>query len=113
MAAPRSVPPLSPAELQGLVARAGLELNPGQLADLVLVWRQLSGLVGQLPRERALRDDLAFAFRLTPPPADATSMAGKPPRRAAPPKPAPRAAKAAPPRSAKPRAAAARVRKKR
>ena len=40
MALAHPAPPvaaLSPAELHGLVARAGLELNPGQLADLVLV----------------------------------------------------------------------------
>ncbi len=57
----------SPAEMQVLVAHAGLKLNPGQIADLVLAWRQLSMLVASIPRERKLADDQAFVFRLPPP----------------------------------------------
>ncbi|MDE2582019.1 MAG: hypothetical protein KGL52_10315 [Rhodospirillales bacterium] len=66
-AAAGPVPPLNVAEMQVLVARAGLVLNPGQLADLVLVWRQLAGLAASLPRERPMADDQAFAFRLPSP----------------------------------------------
>jgi hypothetical protein len=62
-------PPLSPAEMQVLVSRAGLTLNPGQMADLVLAWRQVVGLLALIPRDRPLADDQAFVFRL-PPPAD-------------------------------------------
>ncbi|MGH7042790.1 MAG: amidase family protein, partial [Acetobacteraceae bacterium] len=70
-AAPASAPAsLSPAEMQMLTTRAGLVLNPGQVADLVLVWRQLSGLIALLPRERPMLDDQAFVFRL-PAPAEA------------------------------------------
>ena len=62
-----SVPPLSPGEMQLLLARAGLVLNPGQVADLVLAWRQVAGLIASLPRDRPLADDMAYEFRLTPP----------------------------------------------
>jgi hypothetical protein len=61
-----SVPPLSPGEMQLLLARAGLALNPGQVADLVLAWRQVAGLIASLPRDRPLADDMAYAFRLVP-----------------------------------------------
>jgi hypothetical protein len=91
-----SVPPapiLSPAEMQVLVARTGLTLNPGQMADLVLVWRQLAGLIALLPRERPLADDQAFAFRLPPPAAAAAAAATRTAR----------------PRTGRPRAAASRV----
>ncbi len=59
----------SPAEMQILLAPTGLALNPGQVADLVLAWRQLAGLIAAIPRDRPLADDQAFAFRLAPPPA--------------------------------------------
>ena len=61
-----SVPPLSPGEMQLLLARAGLALNPGQVADLVLAWRQVAGLIASLPRDRPLADDMAYTFRLMP-----------------------------------------------
>jgi hypothetical protein len=61
-----SVPPLSPGEMQLLLSRAGLALNPGQVADLVLAWRQVAGLIASLPRDRPLADDMAYAFRLAP-----------------------------------------------
>jgi hypothetical protein len=63
--------PVTPAEMQAMVARAGLTLNPGQLADLVLAWRQLSGLIAAIPRDRPLADDQAYVFRLPPAPAPA------------------------------------------
>jgi len=50
-----------------LVARTGLTLNPGQMADLVLAWRQLAGLIAAIPRQATLADDQAFVFRLPPP----------------------------------------------
>jgi hypothetical protein len=62
-----SVPSLSPGEMQLLLSRAGLALNPGQVADLVLAWRQVAGLIASMPRDRPLADDMACAFRLTPP----------------------------------------------
>ena len=74
--------------MQVLVSRAGLTLNPGQMADLVLAWRQMVGLLGLIPRDRPLIDDQAFVFRLPPP--------------AAPAKPAPVKAAAAKPAPAKP-----------
>ena len=57
----------TPAEMEQMVARAGLTLNPGQMADLVLSWRQLSALVASLPHDRPLVDDLPYAFRPPPP----------------------------------------------
>jgi hypothetical protein len=60
-------PPISLAEMQVLVSRAGLTLNPGQMADLVLAWRQVVGLLALIPRDRPLVDDQAFVFRLPPP----------------------------------------------
>ena len=65
-----SVPPVSlasPAEIQSLVTRAGLMLNPGQMADLVLAWRQVAALIAEMPRDRGFEDDMALAFRLPPP----------------------------------------------
>ncbi len=95
---------LTPAELGVLLDRAGLTLNPGQVADLVLVWRQLAGMVAQLPRDRKLADDQAYVFRLPVP--DATPRHAAPrlaaPRLAAPRLAAPRPAAAKPP--ARPRA---------
>ncbi len=63
--------------MQTLLAASGLVLNPGQMADLVLAWRQVAGLIGSIPRDRPMADDLAFAFRLPPP----APVAGKPPAR--------------------------------
>ncbi len=77
---PAAVPTISPAEIQILISRAGLVLNPGQVADLVQAWRQVAGLIATIPRDRPLVDDMALTFRLPPPVADA---------------PAPRMAKAA------------------
>src|ERR1700750_2023465 len=62
-----SVPPISPGEMQLLLSRAGLVLNPGQIADLVLAWRQVAGLIASIPHDRPLADDMALAFRLAPP----------------------------------------------
>ncbi len=113
-----AVPTISPAEMQILVSRAGLVLNPGQVADLVLAWRQVAGLIASLPHDRPLADDLALSFRLPPPAADPapsrparTSAPSKkaapkkaPGRRAAAKRAAPKTpAKAKPPARAKPR----------
>ncbi len=102
-------PPISPAEMQVLVSRAGLTLNPGQMADLVLAWRQMVGLLGLIPRDRPLLDDQAFVFRLPPPAGAAEPRAAQKPTSAKPVAkksvtPAPRAAKktvAAAPRAGK------------
>lgn len=67
----------SPAEMQTLLAATGLALNPGQVADLVLAWRQVAGLIASIPRDRPLADDQAFAFRLPPPPAERKAPARK------------------------------------
>jgi hypothetical protein len=53
--------------MQLLLSRAGLALNPGQVADLVLAWRQVAGLIAGMPHARPLADDIAFSFRLMPP----------------------------------------------
>jgi hypothetical protein len=53
--------------MQVLVSRAGLTLNPGQMADLVLAWRQVVALLALIPRDRPVVDDQAFVFRLPPP----------------------------------------------
>lgn len=63
----KPMPSVGPAEMQAMVARAGLTLNPGQMADLVLAWRQLAGLIAMIPRDRPLADDQAYVFRLPPP----------------------------------------------
>jgi hypothetical protein len=65
--APATQSPLSPAEMDLLVARTGLTLNPGQMADLVLAWRQVAGLIASIPRSDMLVDDQAFVFRLPGP----------------------------------------------
>jgi hypothetical protein len=65
---PGTLPPFSPAEMDLLVARTGLTLNPGQMADLVLAWRQLAGLIASIPPAPAMADDQAFVFRLPGPP---------------------------------------------
>jgi hypothetical protein len=67
MVPPGTPTPLSPAEMDLLVARTGLTLNPGQMADLVLAWRQVAGLIATIPRSTALADDQAFVFRLPGP----------------------------------------------
>ena len=72
-----SAPSVSLPQMQVLVARAGLVLNPGQMADLVLVWRQLAGLIASIPRDRPLLDDQAFVFRLPPPEAAARPVGAK------------------------------------
>ena len=74
---------ISPAEMQILVSRTGLVLNPGQMADLVLAWRQLAGLIASLPKERPLVDDLAFSFRLPTPAGTPRRPAKKAQRKAA------------------------------
>src|SRR5215471_10699535 len=61
------VPTISPGEMQLLLSRAGLILNPGQVADLVLAWRQVEGLIGSIRHDRPLADDMALTFRLPPP----------------------------------------------
>ena len=68
-----TVPTISPAEMQILISRSGLVLNPGQMADLVLAWRQVAGLIAAIPQGRPLVDDLALTFRLPPPSAAATA----------------------------------------
>lgn len=83
------LPPVSPAEMQTLVSRAGLSLNPGQMADLVLAWRQMAGLLALIPRDRPMTDDQAYVFRLPP---AATVEASAAPKDT----PAPKAAKPAP-----------------
>ena len=88
-----SVPPISPGEMQLLLSRAGLVLNPGQVADLVLAWRQVAGLIASIPHDRPLADDMAYAFHL-PLPAGTTQAA--PARAAAPSTPRPKAKAAAP-----------------
>lgn len=72
---PAVAPSISPVEMALLTARAGLALNPGQMADLVLAWRQLLELAALIPRERPLVDDFAFAPRLAPPPLTRASPA--------------------------------------
>jgi hypothetical protein len=71
-------PPLSPGEMQLLLSRAGLVLNPGQVADLVLAWRQVAGLIASIPHDRPLVDDLAFAFHVPPPAAKPIAVAARP-----------------------------------
>lgn len=69
------VPTISPAEMQILISRSGLVLNPGQMADLVLAWRQVAGLIATIPPGRKLADDMAIAFRLPPPDASGAAEA--------------------------------------
>ena len=91
------IPLLSAAEMQVLIARAGLTPNPGQVADLVLAWRQIVALLGLIPRDRPLADDQAFVFRVPPPAASAKPAA-------TPRQPPPTARKTAVPASKKPAA---------
>ena len=62
-----------------MISRAGLNLNAGQMADLALAWRQITELLGRIPREGALVDDQAYVFRLPPP---GTRPTAKPARKA-------------------------------
>jgi hypothetical protein len=62
--------PLTLAEMELLVSRTGLDLNPGQMADLVLAWRHLSELIGRLPRDRPLLGTCNFISVPPPPPAE-------------------------------------------
>ena len=78
-----SAPLTSPAELDQMVRRAGLNLNAGQTADLALAWRQITELLGRIPREWRLVDDQAFVFRLPPPAPAAPALAKKAPARKA------------------------------
>ena len=75
--------PLSPAEMQVLIARAGLTLNPGQIADLVLAWRQIVGLLALIPRDRPLVGRSSLRFPPAParrmPPGRPTHRRGAPP----------------------------------
>jgi len=53
-------------------------LNPGQVADLVLAWRQVAGLIESIPHDRPLADDMALTFRLPPPAAVPVTAAAVP-----------------------------------
>lgn len=64
---PAALPGVTPAEMDYLIARAGLTLNAGQTADLVLAWRQVSALSASIPRKPLLADDATGVFRLPPP----------------------------------------------
>lgn len=90
-----ALPSVSLAEMEFLVTRTGLTLNAGQMADLVLAWRQVSALIATIPRETTPADDCAFAFRLRPP---VVPQPRKPARPSAPKTEAP---KAAPPKVAR------------
>ena len=111
-----TVPTISPAEMQILISRSGLVLNPGQMADLVLAWRQVAGLIAAIPQGRPLADDMALTFRLPSPggtatrPAESTAS-GRAPKPAVKPgkpaaKPARKAARAAAPAKASTKATA-------
>src|SRR6201999_871425 len=81
--------------MQLLVSRAGLVLNPGQVADLVLAWRQVAALIAAIPHDRPLADDLAYTFRLQPPgPTEGKATAARASRPARPKPPAKAKAKA-------------------
>ncbi len=73
-----TVPTISPGEMQVLLSRSGLVLNPGQVADLVLAWRQVAALIATIPTDRPLADDMATAFRLPPPRGEAEIRARAP-----------------------------------
>ena len=55
------------AEIEILAARAGLHLNPGQMADLAIAWRYAVQAAALVPRVIRFADDFAFAFHLAPP----------------------------------------------
>ena len=65
------LPSVTPAEMEFLISRTGMHLNAGQVADLVLAWRQVSAVAATIPRKPIPADDFAFAFRLPPPGAGA------------------------------------------
>lgn len=73
--------PLTLAEMELLVSRTGLDLNPGQMADLVLAWRHLSELIARLPRDRPLLGVCSFVSLPQPPPTEPRA-APKPAKRA-------------------------------
>jgi hypothetical protein len=77
-------------------------LNPGQVADLVLAWRQVAGLIESIPHDRPLADDMALTFRLPPPTSASTAatVVHAPAKKAA----APKRATAKPVAKAKPKA---------
>jgi hypothetical protein len=77
MLPPRPAPIPTPAEMQALLAPTGLVLNSGQMADLVLAWRQVTRLIAAIPRDRPLADDLACAFRVPPPAPSAVRPAAR------------------------------------
>ncbi|HUZ62204.1 MAG TPA: hypothetical protein VMU82_00670 [Acetobacteraceae bacterium] len=62
-----SLASLTQAEMELLARRAGLTLNAGQMADLVLAWKGLAPLAAAIPRARPMTDDQAYVFRLPPP----------------------------------------------
>jgi len=70
--------------MQLLLSRAGLVLNPGQVADLVLAWRQVAGLIASITQDRPLADDMALRFRLLSPSGAAAAPRGRPAAKAAP-----------------------------
>ncbi len=88
----QALPSVTPEEMEFLVSRTGMTLNAGQVADLVLAWRQVSALAATIPRRPVPADDFAFAFRLPPP---APRPAGKAKPAAAPKAKAAKGAKAA------------------
>jgi hypothetical protein len=103
---PRPAPPtVTRDEVELLVRRAGLSLNPGQKADLALSFQHLVTLAATLPRARPLADEPAFVF-LPPLPASLPQPASSPAPKAAKAGQAPKAAagKAAASRPAKPAA---------
>src|SRR3974390_1565229 len=73
-----TVPTISPGEMQLLLSRAGLVLNPGQVADLVLAWRQVAGLIAMIPHDRPPARDMALASGLPPPAGTAPPVAPRP-----------------------------------
>jgi hypothetical protein len=97
-----AMPTISPGEMQLLLSRAGLVLNPGQVADLVLAWRQVAGLIASIPHDRPLADDMAYAFRLPPPEGESPVTPSPKAKRAVPrSRAAAKAKKAAPKRAAR------------
>ena len=79
MALPVATTQLTPlAELEPMVSRAGLTLNAGQMADLALAWRQITELLGRIPRDATLLDNQAYVFRVAPPVAQQMKLPGKP-----------------------------------
>ena len=71
-----ALPSVTPAEMEFLISRTGMTLNAGQIADLVLAWRQVSAIAATIPRRAVPADDFAFAFRLPPPGSGAVGRPG-------------------------------------